>query len=212
MRHEKMTSEFPGFDDFDDEEQAKMLLEYKRGPHRGRSLPPTFKDPKFYPCYLTARQKKGRYSVACQGCSKKFQYPAVRTLAGFWEPLCWRLWWFLDSKFKHPTTETALPNGWMSVVQNGLCLGKMYYSPAPAVQSPHPSFAPATTIAPAFSGPPSLAVSATSQHEAANQTASFAPAFSDPPSLAVSVDILILFHSHCHYLIPPYLLFHSFSA
>jgi hypothetical protein len=30
--------------------------------------------------------------------------------------------------------------------------------------------------------------------------------------LSASVDILILFHSHCHYLIPPYLLFHSFSA
>jgi hypothetical protein len=27
-----------------------------------------------------------------------------------------------------------------------------------------------------------------------------------------SVDILILFHSHRHYLIPPYLLFHSLSA
>jgi hypothetical protein len=27
-----------------------------------------------------------------------------------------------------------------------------------------------------------------------------------------AVDILILFHSHCHYLISPYLLFHSFSA
>jgi hypothetical protein len=200
MRHKKMTSKFPGFDDFDGEEQAKMLLEYKDGPHRVRSLPPTFKDPKFYPCYLNVRPKKGRYSVACQGCSKKFQYPAVMTLAGFWEPLCWMLWWFLDSKFKRPTTETALPDGWMSVVKDGEHVGKMYYYPAPAVQSPHASFAPATanptaSFASAFSGPPSLAVSAaaTSPHAsfasfvpAANQTASFAPAFSGPPSLAAS--------------------------
>ena len=32
------------------------------------------------------------------------------------------------------------------------------------------------------------------------------------PQPMVYVDILILFHSHCHYLLPPYLLFHLFGA
>jgi hypothetical protein len=46
----------------------------------------------------------------------------------------------------------------------------------------------------------------------ATQHQSDSPKASSHGSEADTVGILILFHSHCHYLMPPYFFFHSFST